>query len=108
MHDRAASAFLRFAKEVTYTHHEHWDGSGYHGLKHEQIPVSGRLMALADVYDALTSRRVYKPALDHQQAMRIISQGDGRTRPEHFDPDVLQAFLEINDQFASVSIRLRD
>lgn len=108
MHDRAASAFLRFAKEVTYTHHEHWDGSGYHGLKHEQIPVSGRLMALADVYDALTSRRVYKPALEHQQAMRIISQGDGRTRPEHFDPDMLMAFLEINEQFASVSIRLRD
>lgn len=108
MHDSAASAFLRFAKEVTYTHHEHWDGTGYHGLKQEQIPVSGRLMALADVYDALISRRVYKPALAHQQALQIICQGDDRTRPEHFDPDVLQAFLEINDQFESISVSLRD
>ena len=108
MHDRSASAFLRFAKEVTYTHHERWDGTGYHGLKREQIPVSGRLMALADIYDALISPRVYKPALPHEEARRIISEGDGRTRPEHFDPDVLQAFLEINDQFESISVRLQD
>ena len=108
MHDRSASAFLRFAKEVTFTHHERWDGTGYHGLRGEQIPVSGRLMALADIYDALISPRVYKPVLTHDEARRIISEGDGRTMPEHFDPDVLQAFLDINEQFKSISIQLRD
>ena len=108
MHDKSASSFLRFAKEVTYTHHERWDGSGYHGLRQEEIPISGRLMALADVYDALTSQRVYKSAYTHEEALQIISQGDGRTLPEHFDPDVLQVFMDNHQQFKAISHQLRD
>jgi putative two-component system response regulator len=108
MHDKAASAFLHFAKEVTYTHHECWNGMGYHGMKGEEIPVSGRLMALADVYDALTSKRVYKPAFPHDMAFQIITEGDGRTLPEHFDPAVLQAFVDLREDFQTVSEKWQD
>jgi putative two-component system response regulator len=108
MRDESASAFLHLAQEITYTHHERWDGTGYHGLKGDAIPVSGRLMALADVYDALSSDRVYKPAYSPEYAFRIITQGDGRTEPEHFDPDVLQAFIDLRDEFQSISLAYRD
>lgn len=108
MHDKTASSFLHFAKEVTSTHHECWNGAGYHGIKGEEIPVSGRLMALADVYDALTSKRVYKPALSHEKSVRIITEGDGRTQPEHFDPEVLQAFVDIAEDFRTVSEKWQD
>ncbi|MFA7240054.1 MAG: HD domain-containing phosphohydrolase [Sulfuricellaceae bacterium] len=108
MHDKTASGFLHFAKEVTYTHHECWNGNGYHGLKGEEIPVSGRLMAVADIYDALTSKRVYKAALSHEEAFRIITEGDGRTLPVHFDPEVLQAFIDIGEDFRVVSEKWRD
>jgi len=108
MHDKMASEFLHFAKEVTYTHHECWNGNGYHGLKGEEIPVSGRLMALADVYDALTSKRVYKSALPHEEALHIIIKGDGRTLPEHFDPEVLQAFIDLGEAFRAVSEKWQD
>lgn len=108
MHDETASAFLHFAKEITYTHHECWNGSGYHRLKGEEIPVSGRLMALADIYDALTSKRVYKPAYPHDQAFRIITEGDGRTLPAHFDPEVLQAFIDLGEAFRGVSNQWKD
>lgn len=103
MSDKSASSFLRFAEELAYTHHEHWDGTGYHGLKGDEIPVSGRLMAMADIYDALTSVRVYKPAYPHEEALRIITEGDGRTKPEHFDPVVLQAFVNLSGIFRMVS-----
>jgi putative two-component system response regulator len=108
MHDENASAFLCFAQELTYTHHEYWNGSGYHGLKGEAIPISGRLMALADVYDALTSVRVYKESFSHDHAMKIITQGDGRTSPEQFDPHILQAFVDIQDKFLSISLSYLD
>lgn len=108
MHDEMASSFLHFAKEVTYTHHECWNGNGYHGLKGDEIPVSGRLMALADIYDALTSKRVYKPALPHEEAIRIIVEGDGRTLPTHFDPEVLQAFIDLGEDFRAVSEKWQD
>lgn len=108
MQDASASSFLRLAEEFTHTHHEHWDGSGYHGLRGEEIPVAGRLMALADVYDALVNRRVYKPALSHDRAVEIITCGDGRTAPEHFDPDVLQAFVDLQTRFYGVSVLHHD
>lgn len=108
MHNNTASAFLRFAEELAYTHHERWDGSGYHGMKGDQIPVSGRLMALADVYDALTSQRVYKPAYPHERAIEIITHGDGRTSPEHFDPFVLQAFLDLEEELRMICLSCRE
>ena len=97
--------FFAFAKEIAYSHQEKWDGTGYpQGLAGEQIPVSARLMAVADVYDALISRRVYKPALSHVEAVRIITQIRGR----HFDPDVVDAFLELQDTFEAIAIAFSD
>jgi putative two-component system response regulator len=97
--------FLTFAKEIAYSHQEKWDGSGYpEGLAGEQIPVSARLMALADVYDALISRRVYRDAMPHAEAVRII----GLTRGKHFDPDVVDAFLEVQDNFQAIAIAYSD
>jgi putative two-component system response regulator len=84
--------FLVCAKEIAFSHQEKWDGSGYPvGLTGEQIPISARLMAIADVYDALISRRVYKPPFTHETAMKIIEEGRGR----HFDPDIVDAFAAI-------------
>lgn len=97
--------FLRYAKEIAYTHHEKWDGSGYpEGLKETEIPISGRLMAVADVYDALVSRRVYKEAMPHSKAVEIIEKGRG----SHFDPRLVDAFLELQDEFLAVTTRFRD
>lgn len=99
------NSFLRFAKEIAYSHHERWDGTGYpEGLKGKEIPLSGRLMAIADVYDALISRRVYKKAFTHEEAIRIITKGDGRVMPEHFDPDVLDVFIEKSDEFMQIAL----
>jgi len=95
-----SNSFLTVACEIMETHHEKWDGSGYpHGLKGEAIPVSGRLMALADVYDALTSERVYKAAFSHEKAREIIVDNKG----SHFDPDIVDAFLEIETQFLNIA-----
>jgi putative two-component system response regulator len=97
--------FLTFAKEIAYSHQEKWDGSGYpQGLRGTQIPISARLMAVADVYDALISRRVYKEPMPHEQAVAIIEQ----TRGKHFDPDVVDAFLEIQDAFNAIAIAFSD
>jgi len=101
----SASSFLAVAKEIAYAHHERWDGSGYpEGLSGESIPLSARLMALADVYDALTSKRVYKPAWSHKMAMLEIRDGRGK----HFDPSVVNCFLEVSDEFRSIALRFRD
>ena len=97
--------FLHYAKEIAYGHQEKWDGSGYpQGLKGEHIPPSARLMAVADVYDALVSRRVYKPSMPHEAARDIMVQGRGT----HFDPDVLDAFLQLEAEFRAVADRYRD
>ena len=97
--------FLVCVQEIALNHHEKWDGSGYpRGLSGTDIPVSARLMALADVYDALISERVYKKALHHDQAVTIILDGRGR----HFDPDVVDAFVAIEGKFKAVADRYRD
>jgi putative two-component system response regulator len=97
--------FLRFAKEITQSHQEKWDGSGYpEGLIGELIPVSARLMAVADVYDALISKRAYKAAFSHDKATEIITNGAG----SHFDPDVVEAFIGIAEDFRSIAQRYID
>lgn len=91
---------LRVAIEIAESHHEKYDGSGYpNGISGTKIPVSARIVALTDIYDALTSVREYKPAFSHEKAYDIIINGDGRTLPEHFDPIVLEAFKEVSDIF---------
>ena len=97
--------FLTVAKEIAYSHQEKWDGSGYpEGLKGESIPLSARLMAVADVYDALISERVYKQAMPHEQAVRIMREGRGT----HFDPDILDAFLRHQHRFLEIARRYAD
>jgi len=96
----STSPYLEMAAEIALSHHERWNGGGYpNGLKGEAIPMSARIMAICDVYDALRSKRPYKPALDHDVTTRIIIEGDGRTEPDHFDPTVLQAFLDNAERF---------
>ncbi|MDQ7822310.1 MAG: two-component system response regulator [Candidatus Eremiobacteraeota bacterium] len=99
------NSFLRFAREIAESHQEKWDGSGYpNGLKGEDIPVSGRLMAIADVYDALISKRVYKMPFTHSKAVGIIREGRGT----HFDPGMVDAFLELQEEFRKVAIEFAD
>lgn len=101
----ASLDFLQPAKEIALYHQEKWDGSGYpKGLVGEAIPLSARLMAMADVYDALISKRVYKNALTHAQAMDIIREGRGT----HFDPDVFDAFLEVEEEFQRIAAEFLD
>lgn len=97
--------FLKHAKDIAYSHQEKWDGSGYpEGLSGDAIPLSARLMAVADVYDALISRRVYKAAMLHEKAVAIIQDGRG----SHFDPDIVDAFLAIQDRFREIAARFVD
>jgi putative two-component system response regulator len=97
--------FLRFAKEIAYFHQEKWDGTGYpEGRSGEDIPLSARLMAVADVYDALRSRRVYKPAMPHAEAAAILRQGRG----QHFDPDLIDAFCALEKEFQQIAMRYHD
>ncbi|PKL96073.1 MAG: two-component system response regulator [Gammaproteobacteria bacterium HGW-Gammaproteobacteria-8] len=98
-------AFLGLAKEIAHWHHEKWDGSGYpDGLAGEQIPVSARLMAVADVFDALVTPRVYKPAVSIVDTREIIAAGRG----SHFDPDVADAFMDIFDVLVEIARRDAD
>ncbi len=100
-----ATSFTAAAKEIAYSHHEKWDGSGYPlGLAGEDIPLSARMMALADVYDALISPRYYKPALPHAEAKAMITQARGT----HFDPELVDAFEACSAQFREISERYRD
>ena len=97
--------FLRVAKEIALSHQEKWDGSGYpQGLAGDDIPLSARLMAVADVYDALISERVYKAAMPHDRAVGVVFQGRGA----HFDPDMVDAFIEIQSEFQAIAQRFSD
>jgi putative two-component system response regulator len=97
----AAATFLRFAREVARSHHEKWDGSGYpDGLRADEIPLSARLMSVADVYDALTSKRVYKPGVSHAQTKVEILKGRGT----QFDADVVDAFVARADEFQAIAL----
>ncbi|HEX5329216.1 two-component system response regulator [Sulfuricurvum sp.] len=97
--------FLRIAKEIAYYHQEKYDGSGYPtGASGNDIPISARLMSLADVYDALISRRVYKEPIPHEIAIKIIIEGRGK----HFDPDIVDAFLTLQDEFQTIAARFMD
>ena len=97
--------FLHHAKDIAYYHQEKWDGSGYpEGLSGDAIPISARLMAVADVYDALISRRVYKDGIPHEKAVSIIREGRG----SHFDPDMVDAFLELEEDFRAIAARYAD
>lgn len=99
------SSFLAVARDIATSHHEKWDGNEYpDGLAENDIPLSARLMAIADVYDALVSHRVYKPPMPHEEAVEVIMGASGT----HFDPDLASAFLEVAEQFREISSELAD
>jgi len=103
------SPYLRMGAEIAQHHHERWDGSGYPGrLKGQVIPISARIMNICDQYDALRSERPYKKAMSHEAAVEVITNGDGRTMPAHFDPDVLEAFKQCAERFRDIFETIKD
>ncbi len=98
-------SFLEVAEQLVLAHHEKWDGTGYpYGLKGDKIPLSARIMAVADVYDALRSKRRYKEGFSHEKTCKIIETDSGK----HFDPDIVKAFLSVHEEFNRISIKLAD
>ncbi len=105
----SSNSFLQLAASIALYHHEKWDGSGYpHGLRGEEIPIEGRIVIICDQYDALMSRRPYKQPISHSETVKIITVGDGRTIPAHFDPDILQVFKELAPSFEEIFISNQD
>jgi putative two-component system response regulator len=97
------SPYLKMGAEIALNHHERWDGGGYpSGKQGEAIPLAARIMNICDIYDALRSKRPYKPAFDHAKAIDILTQGDGRTQPSHFDPEILTVFKENHTVFQAI------
>jgi response regulator RpfG family c-di-GMP phosphodiesterase len=98
-------SFLRLAKEIAYSHHERWDGTGYpQHLKGESIPLSSRIMTLADVYDTVTSPRVYKAAIPHEEAVALLTNLRGKS----LDPDLVDAFLAVQEEFRQIALEYGD
>ena len=101
--DGSISAFIQMAQKIALTHHETYDGNGYpKGLRNDEIPLEGKIMNIADQYDALRSTRPDKPPLEHTKVFKIITKGDGRTMPEHFDPAVLETFKDNHKKFDEI------
>jgi putative two-component system response regulator len=99
------SPLLAIAKEITLSHQEKWDGNGYpQGLAGTKIPLSARILAVADVYDALISNKVYKQGVEHEAAVQVIFS----ERASHFDPDVVDAFIEVSPEFAAIAQKYAD
>ncbi|MBI3478947.1 MAG: response regulator [Nitrosomonadales bacterium] len=97
------SPYLMMGAEIALNHHERWDGRGYpNGKRGEAIPLAARIMNIGDIYDALRSKRPYKPAFDHLKTVDIITRGDGRTQPEHFDPVILATFKQNHQSFYDI------
>lgn len=103
------SEIMQIGARIAISHHERFDGSGYpKGLKRTEIPIEGRIFNIIDQYDALRSPRPYKEGLSHDATFRILTEGDERTRPEHFDPQILKAFIALNDVFDEIFEKNRD
>jgi HD-GYP domain-containing protein (c-di-GMP phosphodiesterase class II) len=103
------SEYLKMAAEIAKNHHEKFDGTGYpEGKEGRNIPLSARIVFIADIYDALRSERPYKRAFTHEESYKIITEGDGRVVPENFDPEILQTFIKINKDFDRIFTELKD
>jgi putative two-component system response regulator len=102
------NSFLSLGVQIAGSHHERWDGTGYpENLRGDAIPLAGQIMTIADIYDALRTPRRYKPAFDHSSSLKTIIEGDGRTKPSHFNPLILPIFENLAHEFDEIYERFR-